>query len=70
MTQAEAIRYLITLRVDVRFAIHCTGDIETCPVDECMVCSVRECPYREPLHYHHDGCPACETEAFHKIEVV
>tara|TARA_Y100000592_G_scaffold11313_1_gene16018 strand:- start:95 stop:604 length:510 start_codon:yes stop_codon:yes gene_type:complete len=19
-----------------------------------------DCPFNEPLHYHHDGCPACE----------
>ena len=18
-----------------------------------------DCPFNEPLHYHHDGCPAC-----------
>jgi len=34
-----------------------------CPVDECSVCGERDCPHGEPLHYHHDGCPACETEA-------
>ena len=22
----------------------------------------RECPYDEPLHYHHDGCPSCYTK--------
>lgn len=26
---------------------------------ECYACSLRDCPHREPLHYHHDGCPAC-----------
>lgn len=30
-----------------------------CPDPECMVCGVRDCPHFEPLHYHHDGCPAC-----------
>ncbi len=29
---------------------------------ECQVCSVIVCPHKEPLHFHHDGCPACETE--------
>jgi len=29
---------------------------------ECMVCSVRDCPYHEPLHYHHDGCPQCSAK--------
>lgn len=37
----------------------CTGDAETCPLEECMLCSVRDCPGDEPLHYHHDGCPYC-----------
>ena len=40
----------------------CTGVAETCPVDECEACSVRDCPHGEPLHYHHDGCPACDVE--------
>lgn len=38
---------------------NCTGNAHTCKIDECMLCSVRDCPYNEPLHYHHDGCPAC-----------
>ena len=21
--------------------------------------AIMDCPYGEPLHYHHDGCPAC-----------
>lgn len=29
---------------------------------ECLACGVRDCPHDEPLHYHHDGCPACESE--------
>lgn len=37
----------------------CTGVAESCPVDECTACSVRECPHRDPLHFHHDGCPSC-----------
>jgi hypothetical protein len=28
-------------------------------VHECMTCGERDCPHGEPLHYHHDGCPAC-----------
>jgi len=27
---------------------------------ECLACGERDCPHGEPLHYHHDGCPACE----------
>jgi len=39
--------------------------IEDCPDadDECMYCGVRACPHGEPLHFHHDGCPACYQDA-------
>lgn len=40
----------------------CVGNIEACSKagqDECTVCGARDCPGGEPLHYHHDGCPAC-----------
>lgn len=30
-----------------------------CGVGECAVCSIVFCPYGEPMHFHHDGCPAC-----------
>jgi len=30
------------------------------PLHECMECGVIECPHHEPLHFHHDGCPACD----------
>lgn len=33
-----------------------------CPDEECMLCGLRDCPLDEPLHYHHDGCPACSKE--------
>ena len=26
---------------------------------ECCTCGWILCPHNEPLHYHHDGCPAC-----------
>jgi hypothetical protein len=32
---------------------------EPCDGDECINCGERDCPHKEPLHYHHDGCPAC-----------
>lgn len=22
------------------------------------------CPFNEPLHYHHDGCPACIEQSW------
>lgn len=37
----------------------CTGVTDTCPDMECSSCAIRECPHGEPLHFHHDGCPAC-----------
>lgn len=40
---------------------HGGANTKTCKVAECMECAVIDCPYKEPLHYHHDGCPACET---------
>lgn len=30
---------------------------------ECRVCSVIVCPHKDPLHFHHDGCPTCSQEA-------
>jgi hypothetical protein len=29
---------------------------------ECHVCSQIVCPHKDPLHFHHDGCPSCETQ--------
>lgn len=31
-----------------------------CHGNECEFCSIRECPFEEPLHLHHDGCPTCK----------
>jgi len=28
---------------------------------ECILCGEEDCPHGDPLHYHHDGCPACES---------
>ena len=33
-----------------------------CQKPECIICGWRDCPHHEPLHYHHDGCPACCVE--------
>lgn len=30
-----------------------------CPDGGCHTCGEIICPYSEPLHFHHDGCPAC-----------
>jgi hypothetical protein len=39
--------------------VECTC-VDGDPVDgECWPCGEKACPFREPLHFHHDGCPAC-----------
>lgn len=37
-----------------------------CQDPECTTCAILLCPFAEPLHYHHDGCPAC---AYHEDNV-
>lgn len=37
--------------------------LQDCDDPECLTCGIVACPYREPLHFHHDGCPACEQAA-------
>jgi hypothetical protein len=34
------------------------ADYNDCKEPECLLCGLRDCPHGEPLHYHHDGCPA------------
>jgi len=31
-----------------------------CGDPECHECGEAVCPHGEPLHFHHDGCPACD----------
>jgi hypothetical protein len=33
--------------------------LNECVDPECIVCGKICCPHSEPLHFHHDGCPAC-----------
>ena len=40
---------------------------EPCGADECTLCSMRDCPRHEPLHYHRDGCPACFSDERNKL---
>lgn len=50
---ADALRELQRLRaVTDKLLAHC-------PDAECMECAKACCPHGEPLHFHHDGCPAC-----------
>lgn len=30
---------------------------------ECSICSIIICPYKDPLHFHHDGCPSCNSSS-------
>lgn len=43
------------------------GLLQHCADPECMTCGRIICPYSEPMHFHHDGCPACaENESISK----
>lgn len=44
----------------------CAGPCDACHAHECLACGERDCPHGEPLHYHHDGCPACVFDEDHK----
>lgn len=33
--------------------------LNECKDYECIACAEIVCPYGDPLHFHHDGCPAC-----------
>lgn len=50
--------FLIVPNTDMDVRLMCTGDTATCEDMECLDCGERECPQGEPLHFHHDGCPA------------
>ncbi len=41
--------------------------LEDCKDEECMICGYIECPHNEPLHFHHDGCPACFAEEWKNL---
>lgn len=63
ITQAEARKILEQIiGRELHFEYDRCGNTQTCPIEECMLCGVRDCPGYEPLHYHHDGCPYCYTE--------
>lgn len=36
------------------------SDLDHCADAECLTCGAICCPHGDPLHFHHDGCPACE----------
>lgn len=52
---AELLATIERLEKTVHWHInHCDKD-----QGECMQCSVVHCPFSDPLHFHHDGCPSC-----------
>jgi len=36
---------------------------------ECSVCGRIVCPFKDPLHFHHDGCPSCSDDDFTQIKL-
>lgn len=36
------------------------AQLALCTEPECIFCGAIVCPHGEPLHFHHDGCPACD----------
>lgn len=38
-----------------------TGPIHNppCMDEDCFSCAASQCPYKDPLHHHHDECPSC-----------
>jgi hypothetical protein len=42
----------------------------SCTDSECTTCAILLCPFGEPLHYHHDGCPACHWPELTKMPLV
>jgi hypothetical protein len=37
---------------------------------ECSKCGEICCPYKDTMHFHHDGCPSCTVEAKAKTTTV
>jgi len=33
-----------------------------CEDAECDECAMIICPHADPMHFHHDGCPSCDTQ--------
>lgn len=38
-------------------------DFDACGDPECMICGIIACRFSEPLHFHHDGCPAAYPDS-------
>lgn len=46
--------------------------LNQCTADhgECHICSQIVCPSKDPLHFHHDGCPSCSEPMHYTAEQV
>lgn len=38
--------------------------LNKCPSECCDQCGDIFCPWGEALHFHHDGCPCCDTVSY------
>jgi hypothetical protein len=41
-----------------------TGEKAFLHDEECQGCAMLRCPYKDPNHLHHDGCPSCRDGMF------
>ena len=48
-------------RLEMIAMLHDGPQGDCCSDPECSICAILCCPFAEPLHFHHDGCPACST---------
>ena len=57
---SDAYDKMDTLDAEIR-RLHAVIDklLAHCGDPECYECGEAVCPHGEPLHFHHDGCPAC-----------
>lgn len=61
VSQPETVLALIA---EVKRLNDVVGDLlDHCPDAECEECGKAVCHHGEPLHFHHDGCPACDGDA-------
>jgi hypothetical protein len=57
LARVEAERDDLRQRLTTISHMHHFPDAE-CQNAECVICGVLDCRWAEPLHYHHDSCPA------------
>lgn len=48
------------MKSDSQYLLEYHPSREHCTIEECRVCSVTDCPLRDPMHYNRNGCPVCE----------